>query len=68
MGARVIGDGWTADKMIARALTKERPDRGLSDDEAKHGMDLIVTSGREDIDALEAYDFLWERVHYGKAF
>jgi hypothetical protein len=59
---------WTADAIIQRALTNERPDLGISDREASLGMDLIIASGREDDDALTAHDLLHERATFGRAF
>jgi hypothetical protein len=64
----MIREGWTADKIIQRALTSDQSDLGLSFDEASIGMDLIIKSGREDDQALEAYDLLHTRANHRRAF
>lgn len=63
-----IREGWTTNRIIARALTNDRPDLGLSGAEAVYGMDLIDASGREDDQALRAYDLLHNLATFGRAF
>ena len=59
---------WTLEAIIERALSNETPSLGLSDEEARHGMDLIAEADLGDPRVLEAYDVLHNRVTYGRAY